>query len=55
MHRSKGPLDDETLRQVAFDVAQALRLLHSTQPPIIHRDVKPQKHTAARKRSICVD
>ena len=40
--QEQGPLDDETLRQVAFDVAQALRLLHSTQPPIIHRDVKPQ-------------
>lgn len=40
--QAHGPLDDETLRQVAFDVAQALRLLHSTQPPIIHRDVKPQ-------------
>ena len=36
-----GTLDEAEIQHCFLDIAQALKLLHSLQPPIIHRDIKP--------------
>ena len=37
-----GTLDEAEIQHCFLDIAQALKLLHSLQPPIIHRDIKPR-------------
>lgn len=39
---SNGPLSPSKIRSAALSVCQVLRYLHSQQPPVICRDVKPQ-------------
>ncbi|MCS6885287.1 MAG: DUF4388 domain-containing protein [Acidobacteriota bacterium] len=45
------PFSERDARQTLFEIAEILDYLHSQQPPIIHRDVKPQnlmRHTDGR-------
>ncbi len=39
--QEKGTLDASVLLSVAMDVCRALIAIHGTEPPIIHRDIKP--------------
>ncbi|MEO0652297.1 MAG: serine/threonine-protein kinase, partial [Planctomycetota bacterium] len=37
-----GPAEPDAVRGLLRDILQALRWIHSTDPPIFHRDLKPQ-------------
>jgi serine/threonine protein kinase len=41
LEENDGPLDEETVVDWARQILEALKYLHSRQPPVIHRDVKP--------------
>jgi serine/threonine protein kinase len=41
LEENDGPLDEETVVDWARQILEALMYLHSRQPPVIHRDVKP--------------
>eukprot|EP00879_Flechtneria_rotunda_P007398 GHRR01007760.1.p1 GENE.GHRR01007760.1~~GHRR01007760.1.p1 ORF type:complete len:799 (+),score=316.22 GHRR01007760.1:393-2789(+) len=40
LHRSKGDLDPRRRLQMALDIARGMNYLHSSQPAIVHRDLK---------------
>ena len=48
---SHGPLSEDKVREVSLSLCQVLMYLHSQEPPIICRDVKPQNVVLDPSRS----
>lgn len=42
MDKNKGKLEIGIKVQLLFEIARGLNYIHSLNPPIIHRDIKPQ-------------
>ncbi len=56
LEKKDAPLDEETVVDWARQILQALKYLHSRQPPVIHRDVKPANiKITPEGRAILVD
>jgi serine/threonine protein kinase len=46
-----GTLSEDEVRKILYEIALILEYLHSCEPPVIHRDIKPQnliRHTDGR-------
>ena len=49
-----GPFDSKTVYKWALQLADALKYLHSQNPPVIHSDIKPANVMLTPKGDICL-